>query len=124
MTFGSQSLLFPELTAPMPVCDSSSSTFTDNMRLPVHRWIRFSAGFSGAWAQYVIAGAAAKYLDSRQEEWFALPTDIGITYLLARPELPQTPALSRRVYRRPGGSHRRRRTFAHTLGTNPTLSPI
>ena len=59
MTFGSQSLLFPELTAPMPVGDSSSSTFTDNMRLPVHRWIRFSAGFSGAWAQHVIAGAAA-----------------------------------------------------------------
>jgi hypothetical protein len=27
------------------------------MRLPVHRWIRFSAGFSGAWAQHVIRTA-------------------------------------------------------------------
>lgn len=30
------------------------------MRLPVHRWIRFSAGFSGAWAQSVIESASAK----------------------------------------------------------------
>ena len=34
-----------------------SSTFVDNMRLPVHRWIRYSAGFSGAWAQHVIQNA-------------------------------------------------------------------
>lgn len=30
------------------------------MRLPVHRWIRFSAGFSGAWAQHTIENAAMK----------------------------------------------------------------
>jgi hypothetical protein len=30
------------------------------MRLPVHRWIRFSAGFSGAWAQSVIEGAGRR----------------------------------------------------------------
>lgn len=40
--------------------EAASSTFLDNMRLPVHRWIRFSAGFSGAWAQHVIERAATK----------------------------------------------------------------
>lgn len=46
--------LFPDLDTDSPVSDAASSTFADNMRLPVHRWIRFSAGFSGAWAQHVI----------------------------------------------------------------------
>lgn len=39
------------------VKDKNSSTFVDNMRLPVHRWFRYSAGFSAAWAQSVIAEA-------------------------------------------------------------------
>lgn len=26
-----------------------SGTFTDNMKLPVHRWFRYSAGFSAEW---------------------------------------------------------------------------
>ena len=43
-----------------PPGDAASSTFIDNMRLPVHRWIRFSAGFSGAWAQHVIGDARAR----------------------------------------------------------------
>lgn len=59
-TRGPQPLLFPELIVDRTVTDASSSTFVDNMRLPVHRWIRFSAGFSGAWAQQIIAEAAAK----------------------------------------------------------------
>lgn len=29
-------------------------TFTDNMKLPVHRWFRYSAGFSAEWAEAVI----------------------------------------------------------------------
>jgi hypothetical protein len=33
----------------------SSSTFIDNMKLPVHRWFRYSAGFSGRWAEAIIA---------------------------------------------------------------------
>lgn len=33
----------------------SDSTFIDNMRLPVHRWFRYSAGFSARWAQQLIA---------------------------------------------------------------------
>lgn len=28
-----------------------SGTFTDNMKLPVHRWFRYSAGFSAEWVQ-------------------------------------------------------------------------
>lgn len=27
----------------------NSTTFTDNLSLPVHRWFRYSAGFSAAW---------------------------------------------------------------------------
>ncbi|MBI4718187.1 MAG: site-specific DNA-methyltransferase [Planctomycetes bacterium] len=30
------------------------------MRLPVHRWLRFSAGFSGAWAQHMIESARTR----------------------------------------------------------------
>jgi hypothetical protein len=32
-----------------------SSTFVDNMRLPVHRWFRYSAGFSAGWVKEVVA---------------------------------------------------------------------
>lgn len=31
-----------------------SGTFTDNMKLPIHRWFRYSAGFSAEWAENVI----------------------------------------------------------------------
>jgi hypothetical protein len=31
-----------------------SSTFVGNLRLPVHRWFRYSAGFSAAWAEATI----------------------------------------------------------------------
>ena len=40
--------------------ENLSSTFTGNMRLPVHRWFRYSAGFSGAWAADLIAREAAR----------------------------------------------------------------
>jgi len=50
-----QGMLFPLDDAPSAVRDRTSSTFADNMRLPVHRWIRFSAGFSAAWAESIIA---------------------------------------------------------------------
>ena len=39
--------LFPTLHT---VDDSqNSTTFQDNMKLPIHRWYRYTAGFSGAW---------------------------------------------------------------------------
>jgi hypothetical protein len=52
----SQLLLFPDVEA-APDRDQSSSTFVDNMKLPVHRWFRYSAGFSAQWVEVVIAEA-------------------------------------------------------------------
>lgn len=34
--------------------ETSSSTFVDNMKLPIHRWYRYSAGFSASWVEYVV----------------------------------------------------------------------
>lgn len=31
-----------------------SGTFTDNMKLPVHRWFRYSAGFSAQWVENLV----------------------------------------------------------------------
>ncbi len=50
----SQLLLFPEETS-RPVQDASSTTFVDNMKLPVHRWFRYSAGFSAQWVESILA---------------------------------------------------------------------
>src|SRR3954454_7642051 len=40
----------------------NSTVFTDNMSLPVHRWFRYSAGFSAAWVEHVV-GEAERVLD-------------------------------------------------------------
>jgi len=53
-----QGLLFPASELRDPTRDALSGTYVDNTRLPVHRWIRFSAGFSAAWAESVIAEAS------------------------------------------------------------------
>ena len=37
-----------------PLQESRSGTFTDNMRLPIHRWFRYSAGFSSEWVEQSI----------------------------------------------------------------------
>ena len=39
---------------------ATSGTFADNLKLPVHRWFRYSAGFSAEWAEDVIRGRKAK----------------------------------------------------------------
>lgn len=49
-----QGLLFPIGDLNPSVKESTSSTFLDNMKIPVHRWFRYSAGFSGAWAESLI----------------------------------------------------------------------
>ncbi len=41
----------------------TSSTFASNLRLPIHRWFRFSAGFSASWAREVIQ---AEYREGRE----------------------------------------------------------
>jgi hypothetical protein len=48
-----QSNLFADqvLDPPPPIEQERSGTFTDNMRLPVHRWFRYSAGFSAEWVR-------------------------------------------------------------------------
>ncbi len=51
----SQPTLFPELAdQDSQVSDAASSTFAKNMVLPVHRWFRYSAGFSAEWVEQVI----------------------------------------------------------------------
>jgi hypothetical protein len=55
-----QPLLFHTSPPVRDVCDKGAGTFADNLRLPVHRWVRFSAGFSAVWAQSVIVEAAAR----------------------------------------------------------------
>jgi hypothetical protein len=50
----SQLLLFPTEDGPS-IRPETSSTFIDNMALPVHRWFRYSAGFSAQWVESVIA---------------------------------------------------------------------
>lgn len=52
----SQRLLFPVEETPS-IREAASSTFVENMALPVHRWFRYSAGFSAAWVERVIADA-------------------------------------------------------------------
>ncbi len=54
MTRKYQSLLFPDAGPQPEVADGSSSTFINNMKLPVHRWFRYSAGFSAEWVGQVI----------------------------------------------------------------------
>lgn len=49
-----QASLFPDAELPRHA-ESTSGSFAGNMRLPVHRWFRYSAGFSGAWAEDLIA---------------------------------------------------------------------
>src|SRR5438552_14739033 len=43
-----------------------TSNFLNNMRLPVHRWFRYSAGFSAEWVKWLVAerdGSALRVLD-------------------------------------------------------------
>lgn len=44
--------LFPELEVAEEV--AHTTTFQDNMKLPIHRWYRYTAGFSGAWVGQLI----------------------------------------------------------------------
>jgi hypothetical protein len=51
-----QQSLFPEDESRHSVqkIHSRSGTFTDNMKLPIHRWFRYSAGFSAEWVEQEI----------------------------------------------------------------------
>lgn len=54
-----QGLLFDSDDAEDGLRRQRSGTFVDNMQLPVHRWYRYSAGFSAAWVAEVIREAAS-----------------------------------------------------------------
>jgi hypothetical protein len=64
-----QGELFPaalSVDLPSPAKKRRSGAFTDNMKLPVHRWFRYSAGFSAEWAEKIIrqeAGPGGAVLD-------------------------------------------------------------
>ncbi len=58
-----QQTLFPELDenrSSVQKKHSRSGTFTDNMKLPVHRWFRYSAGFSAEWVEQEISACKNK----------------------------------------------------------------
>ena len=44
----------------LPQRTVNTTTFVDNMRMPVHRWFRYSAGFSAEWAASVIKETNAR----------------------------------------------------------------
>lgn len=46
--------ILPKKTLSEEVKANTSGTFADNMRLPVHRWFRYSAGFSADWVRSII----------------------------------------------------------------------
>jgi len=48
-------LPFAEKLETTPQKRARSGSFVDNMSLPVHRWFRYSAGFSGEWARSLLA---------------------------------------------------------------------
>ncbi len=41
------------------VSPKTSSTFSDNLSLPIHRWFRYSAGFSAVWVSETIKAAVS-----------------------------------------------------------------
>lgn len=49
-----QQVLFADVDSERALPDESTSTFTANMTLPVHRWFRYSAGFSAQWVEQVL----------------------------------------------------------------------
>jgi DNA modification methylase len=51
-----QSSLFPEIEVESKKITDRTSTFVDNMELPIHRWFRYSAGFSAEWVKGVVRG--------------------------------------------------------------------
>lgn len=54
----SQRLLFEK--GAKPTKTRASSTFQENLRLPIHRWFRYSAGFSALWTNQVIREFASE----------------------------------------------------------------
>ena len=67
----------------------TSSTFADNMALPIHRWFRYSAGFSAIWVRQTIQAA----LGSKQNVLRILDPFAGSGTVLVEAERAQTLAI-------------------------------
>jgi hypothetical protein len=52
--------LYETVTEDAPLRSDTTSTFADNLSLPIHRWFRYSAGFSAPWARQLIDQEKAK----------------------------------------------------------------
>lgn len=57
----------------MSKTSAKSGTFTDNMKLPLHRWYRYSAGFSAEWVEQEIK----KYIQENSNEVILLEPFAG-----------------------------------------------
>lgn len=57
LNFKRQLSLWP-VEAEEPANDRSPASFVSNMKLPVHRWFRYSAGFSGQWVEQILRQAS------------------------------------------------------------------
>ena len=83
-----QQLLFPSDDSDdlePEVEDRLASTFTDNMRLPVHRWFRFSAGFSALWAESVNREHAERHPPVVLDPFAGSGTTLSLPRTLALP---------------------------------------
>ena len=63
ITAPSQEFLFPEMERDSrfeAAQTDVSSTFADNMRLPIHRWYRYTAGFSAEWVGELLERETAR----------------------------------------------------------------
>ena len=49
-----------DIPLPLWIPRATSTTFQDNLKLPVHRWFRYSAGYSADWARSIISEAGAR----------------------------------------------------------------
>ena len=44
----------------IPLRKDTTSTFIDNMTLPIHRWFRYTAGFSAQWVEETVTAFLPK----------------------------------------------------------------
>jgi len=54
VTQAGQALLWPERSRVEPSIASWTGTFADNLKRPVHRWFKYSAGFSAEWVSAIL----------------------------------------------------------------------
>jgi len=52
--------LYEVTPADEPQRSNTTSTFADNLSLPIHRWFKYSAGFSATWVRQIIEQEKAK----------------------------------------------------------------